>query len=188
MPMLNLHNNLTRNTELFCPLEENKVKMYTCGPSTYQRPHIGNYRTFLFEDILQRYLEYSHYKVLRLITLTNIEDKAITQAEKEGVTVEQLTSRNEAILFEDFERLRIKRPDYSVRASTIVDQAVKLIKDLLDKGIAYKYLYQGRENIYYDPVKFPGFGKLAHLNMKNWPKHKRDVPFGHLSRHAMEQR
>jgi cysteinyl-tRNA synthetase len=171
--MLNLHNNLTRINELFCPLEDKKVKMYTCGPSTYQRPHIGNYRTFLFEDILHRYLEYSHYEVSRLMTLTNIEDKAITQSEKEGVTVEQLTSRNEAILFEDFERLRIMRPDYTVRASTIVDQAVKLIKDLIDKGIAYKYVFQGRENIYYDPLKFPGFGKLAHLNMKYWPKHKR---------------
>jgi cysteinyl-tRNA synthetase len=107
------------------------------------------------------------------MTLTNIEDKAITQAEKEGVSVEQLTSRNEAILFEDFERLRIKRPEYTVPASTIVDQAVKLIKDLIDKGIAYKYVHQDRENVYYDPLKFPGFGKLAHLKMKNWPKHKR---------------
>jgi len=173
MPMLKLYNNLTCKSEPFCPVEDDKVKIYTCGPSVYQRPHIGNYRTFLFEDILQRYVEYQGFKVSRLITLTNIEDKAITQAEKEGVTVEQLTSCNEAIFFEDFERLRIKRPDYSVRASTIVDQAVKLIKDLLNKGIAYRHAHEGRANIYYDPLKFPGFGKLAHLNMKEWPKRKR---------------
>ncbi len=147
--------------------------MYTCGPSTYQRAHIGNYRTFLFEDVLQRYLEFLRYKVTRLITLTDIEDKAIAQAEKEGVTVEELTNRNEAEFFRDFGKLHIKRPDHTVRASTIVDQAVDLIEALRAKGVAYKYRYHGSENFYYDPAKFAGFGKLAHLDMKKWPKRKR---------------
>ncbi len=147
--------------------------MYTCGPSTYQRPHVGNYRTFLFEDVLQRYLEYLGYKVQRLITLTDIEDKAIAEAQKEGATVEAITSRNEAIFLADFEKLRIKRPDFTVRASTIVDQAVKLTQALVEKGIAYKYFHAGRENVYYDPLKFKDFGKLAHINMHNWPKKKR---------------
>ncbi len=88
--------------------------MYTCGPSTYQRAHIGNYRTFLFEDILQRYMEYLGYKVTRLITLTDVEDKAIAQAKKENLTVAQLTAKNEAIFFQDFKLLKIKTPDYSV--------------------------------------------------------------------------
>jgi cysteinyl-tRNA synthetase len=94
-----------------------EVKMYTCGPSTYQPAHIGNYRTFLYEDILQRYLEYLGYKVTRLMTLTDVEDKAIFQAKKEHLTIEQLTQKNEAALFKDFELLHIKKPDYSVRAS-----------------------------------------------------------------------
>jgi cysteinyl-tRNA synthetase len=76
-------------------MEDMRVKMYTCGPSTYQRPHIGNYRTFLFEDVLQRYLECLGYSVARLITLTDVEDKAIAQAEKENVSLEELTRRNE---------------------------------------------------------------------------------------------
>jgi cysteinyl-tRNA synthetase len=154
-------------------MDDMKVKMYTCGPSTYQRPHIGNYRTFLFEDILQRYLEYLGYKVTRLITLTNIEDKAIDRAETAGVSVEELTNRNEKIFFQEFEQLHIKRPDFTVRASSIVDQAVKLIKALMAKGIAYKFTYEGGENVYFDPLKFGGFGKLAHLDMKKWPKKKR---------------
>ena len=108
--------------------------MYTCGPSTYQPAHIGNYRTFLFEDILQRYLEYLGYKVKRLMTLTDVEDKAIAQAKKENLTVEELTRKNEAIFFKDFELLKIKKPDYPVRASTAVDQAVDLISKLLEKG------------------------------------------------------
>jgi cysteinyl-tRNA synthetase len=79
-----------------------QVKMYTCGPSTYQPAHIGNYRTFLYEDVLQRYLEYLGYEVTRLITLTDVEDKAIAEAKKERLSVEELTQRNEANFFRDF--------------------------------------------------------------------------------------
>jgi len=109
--MLNLFNTLTCKTEKFQPAEDNQVKIYTCGPSTYQPAHIGNYRTFLFEDILQRYLEYIGYKVTRLMTLTDVEDKAIEQAKKEKLTVEELTRKNETIFFKDFEVLGIKKPD-----------------------------------------------------------------------------
>ncbi len=171
--MLNLYNTLTRKTEPFQPKEDKKVKMYTCGPSTYQPAHIGNYRTFLFEDIFQRYLEYLGYKVTRLITLTDVEDKAIEQAKKEGITVEELSSKNEKIFFADFKLLRIKAPDFSVRASTAVDQAATLISKLVDSGVAYFYRYKGKENAYFDPLKFKGFGKLAHLDMTKWPKKKR---------------
>lgn len=149
------------------------VKMYTCGPSTYQRPHIGNYRTFLFEDIVQRFLEYSGYRVIRLITLTDIEDKAIAEAAKEQVSVEELTRRNEDLFFRDFELLRIKRPTYTVRASTIVNQATKLIETLKRKGYAYMYNNKGEENAYFDPLKFDDFGKLAKIDMSKWPRKKR---------------
>ncbi len=164
---------MTRKTEPFKPLENGNVKMYTCGPSTYQPAHIGNYRTFLFEDILQRYLEYLGYKVTRLITLTDVEDKAIAQAKKENLTVEELTQRNEKKFFQDFELLKIKKPDYTVRASTVVNQAALLIKTLMKKGYAYRHTQEAAENIYFDPLKFKGFGKLAHLNMKQWPRKKR---------------
>ena len=171
--MLNIYNTLTRKTEPFQPAEEMQVKMYTCGPSTYQPAHIGNYRTFLFEDILQRYFEYLGYKVTRLMTFTDVEDKAIEQAKKEKLTVEELTQKNEAVFFKDFEILKIKKPDYPVRASTAVDQAVNLISKLLENGIAYTFTYEGAKNVYFDPLKFKGFGKLAHLDMNKWPKKKR---------------
>ena len=171
--MLRLFNTLTRRQELFKPREDLKVKMYTCGPSTYQRAHIGNYRTFLYEDVLQRYLEYSGYKVKRLITLTDVEDKAIAQAKKENRTVAELTTQNEEEFFRDFELLKIKVPDYTVSASTVVDQAVNLIKTLVAKGLAYWHTHEGAENAYFDPLKFRGFGKLAHLDMSRWPRKKR---------------
>ncbi len=171
--MLDLYNSLTQKIESFKPMEDIQVKMYTCGPSTYQRAHIGNYRTFLFEDVVQRYLEYLGYNVKRLMTLTDVEDKAIAQAKKENLTIEELTKKNEAVFFQDFKLLKIKTPDYAVRASSAVDQAAKLIAQLLEKAYAYWYTYKGAKNIYFDPLKFKGFGKLAHLDLTKWPKKKR---------------
>jgi len=171
--MLNLYNTQSRKIEAFQPAENMQVKMYTCGPSTYQQAHIGNYRTFLFEDILQRYLEFLGYKIMRLITLTDVEDKAITQAKKENLTIDELTKKNELVFFENFKLLKIKTPDYAVRASSAVDQASKLIAQLLKKGYAYWYTYKNRKNVYFDPLRFSDFGKLAHLDMSKWPKTKR---------------
>jgi cysteinyl-tRNA synthetase len=171
--LLCLYNTLTRKADLFKPLEDMLVKMYTCGPSTYQRAHIGNYRTFLYEDILQRYLEYLGYTVTRLITLTDVEDKAISEAKKEWLSVAELTQRNEAKFFRDFELLKIKVPDHTVRASNVVNQSVALIKTLMKKGYAYRYQHEDVENVYFDPLKFGGFGKLAHLDMSKWPRKKR---------------
>jgi cysteinyl-tRNA synthetase len=171
--VFNLYNSLTQKTEPFTPAQDMQVKMYTCGPSTYQPAHIGNYRTFLFEDILQRYMEYLGYDVKRLMTLTDVEDKAIAQSKKENLTVEELTQKNEAVFFKDFELMKIKKPDYPVRASAAVDQAVNLISKLVDSGYAYFYTYEGVKNIYFDPLKFKGFGKLAHLDMSKWSKKKR---------------
>ena len=171
--MLKLYNSLNRKIEPFKPLEGKEVKMYTCGPSTYQRAHIGNYRTFLFEDILQRYLEFLGYNVKRLMTLTDVEDKAIAQTKKDNITVEELTQKNEAVFFKDFEILKIKKPDLAVRASTAIDQATKLIAQLVEKGTAYWYIYNGAKNVYFAPLKFKDFGKLAHLDMRKWPKKKR---------------
>jgi len=171
--MLNIYNSLTRKIELFQPDEDMQVKMYTCGPSTYQPPHIGNYRTFLFEDIFQRYLEHLGYKVKRLITLTDLEDKAIAQAKKENLTVEKVTRKNEAIFFQGFKLLRIKTPDFPVRASSAVDQAASLIARLAEKNYVYWDEYNGAKNAYFEPIKFKGFGKLAHLDMSKWPTKKR---------------
>jgi cysteinyl-tRNA synthetase len=107
------------------------------------------------------------------MTLTDVEDKAIAQAKKENLTVEELTRKNEAIFFKDFEVLKIKKPDYPVRASASVDQAENLILKLLENGTAYFYTHNGDKNVYFDPLKFIGFGKLAHLDMSKWPKKKR---------------
>ena len=171
--MLKLYNTLTRKLEIFKPLEEGKVKMITCGPSIYQLPHIGNYRTFVFEDILQRYLEYLGYKVERVLNITDVEDKALAEAEKQNINLKDLTDRNIETFISELKHMNVKIPDYLPRSSTSVDQAVHLIEILLEKGYAYRYTHKGRKNIYYDPLKFDGFGKLFGLDMSKWPKKKR---------------
>jgi cysteinyl-tRNA synthetase len=162
---LHLYNTMTRSNELFRPLEDGRVKMFTCGPSIYQRPHIGNYRTFLFEDILQRYLEYGGYRVDRVINFTDVEDKAIAEASKEGKTLEEITHRAGEGFFEDAALLRIKLPDFIPRSSTTVEEAVRLIKMLLDTG----YAYWDKGDVFFAPLKFKGFGKLFRLDMSRWP-------------------
>jgi len=147
--------------------------MITCGPSIYQLPHIGNYRTFVFEDILQRYLEYLSYRVERVLNITDVEDKALAEAEKQNLNLKELTNSNIETFISELKQLKVKIPDYLPRSSTTVDQAVNLITILLEKDYAYWHTHKGRKNIYYDPLKFDGFGKLFGLDMTKWPKKKR---------------
>jgi len=146
--MLRLFNTFGRKIETFQPVREELVSVFTCGPSVYQRSHIGNFRTFLFEDILVRYLEYLGYQVKRGMNFTDIEDKAIQEAAKQGVSVKQLTDRNIEGFFEEMKGLRMKTPDFLPRASEAIDRAVEIIEQLLDLKIAY--WHQG--NCYFDPL------------------------------------
>jgi cysteinyl-tRNA synthetase len=167
--VLKLFNSLGKGIELFRPVDEKVVNIFTCGPSIYQRAHIGNFRTFLFEDVLVRYMEYSGYAVKRGMNFTDIEDKAITEAEKRKVTVKQLTQQNIEEFMGEMNLLRMKIPDYLPRASEAVEGAVEIIERLLDRKIAY---WHGG-NVYFNPLKFPGFGELYGLDMTKWPVKKR---------------
>ena len=143
--------------------------MFTCGPSVYQKAHIGNFKTFLFEDILARYLEYSGYRVRRGMNFTDIEDKSIKEAEKKKTTVDHIATRNIHEFLREMDLLRMKKPDYLPRASECVYEAVDIIECLLDRQIAYWH----KGNVYFDPLKYPGFGRLYGLDMSKWPKKKR---------------
>lgn len=163
-----LRNTLTDRKEIFKPRQGRQVKLFTCGPSIYNWPHIGNYRTFLYEDVLQRYLEYLGYRVERLINFTDVEDKAIAEARERGISLEELTEPVARSFRQDCRTLGIKLPETIPRSSTSVDQAVALIRKLLDRRYAY---WHGRD-VFYDPLKFKGFGKLYGLDMSRWPKKK----------------
>ena len=168
--MLRLFNTLSRQTEDFRPVRKDVTTIFTCGPSIYQRAHIGNFRTFLCEDILVRYLEYRGHSVRRGMNFTDIEDKAIKEAVARGTTVSELTDANIREFMEEMGRLRIKTPDFLPRASETVDETVIIIERLLNRGIAY---WHGG-NVYFDPLKYPDFGRLYGLDMTRWPaKRKR---------------
>ncbi len=167
--MLRLFNTLGRRMEDFRPLNSRLVTVFTCGPSVYQRSHIGNFRTFLFEDVLVRYLRYSGYNVLRGMNITDMEDKAIEEARRRRISLTELTERNIREFVRDMKLLGMKIPDYLPKASDYVGESAAIIEELIRKGIAYRH----KRDVYFDPLKFPGFGKLFGLDMSRWPKKKR---------------
>ncbi|MDL5501783.1 MAG: class I tRNA ligase family protein, partial [Candidatus Methanoperedens sp.] len=155
--MLELFNSLTRKKEKFEP-SENMVGVYTCGPSVYQYAHIGNFRTFVFEDVLVRYLKYKGYAVKRVMNLTDIEDKAIATAKKEGKNLSELTEYYSKIFFEDMETLGLLPADVFPRATEHVPEIIDIIKKIMQNG----YAYTGRDgSVYYDVSKFKDYGKLS---------------------------
>ena len=165
---IKFYNSLSKKIDTLNFKENTEVKMFTCGPSIYRKPHIGNYRTFLFEDILQRYLEYSGYKVKRLMNFTDIEDKAIEEARLKGITVKELTQEIAILFLEDLKLLNIKVPTFIVRSTEAIEEIICIISKLLEKEHAYYY----KGDIYFDPTKFKGFGKLYGIDMTKWPKKK----------------
>ncbi len=166
--VLNLMNTLNDRKEPFRPLECGKVKMFTCGPSTYQRAHIGNFRTFLYEDILQRYLEFLGYEAERVLVFTDVEDKAMEEAEKKGVSLWELTGGISERFHNNAKTLHIAEPSVNPRASETVDKCVEITKQLIDDGYAY---WHGGD-VFFDPLKFDDFGKLYGLDMSRWPDKK----------------
>lgn len=169
--MLKLFNTLTRKKEKFQSIGD-IVGIYTCGPSVYQYAHIGNFRTFIVEDVLVRYLRFKGYKVKRVMNLTDIEDKAVSTAEKEGETLKELTEYYSKVFFEDMKTLALLPADVFPKATEHVPEMVEIIKKIMENGFAYK----GKDaSIYYDVSKFRDFGKLSHLKLKRGKKKiKRD--------------
>ncbi len=163
-----LNNTLTKRKELFRSRRPGIVNIFTCGPSIYRRPHIGNYRTFIYEDILVKYLEYLGFTVNRVINFTDIEDKTISTASEEGVDVSQLTQSVEDTIFQEIDKLAIRFPKEIQRSSTSIETAVEIIDQLLANGHAY--WHDG--NVYFDPLTYDDFGAVYGLDMSRWPKKK----------------
>ena len=168
MGSLMLYNSMTNRKETFAPRRRGKVRLFTCGPSVYRRQHVGNYRTYLFEDVLQRYLVYRGLTVERVINFTDVEDKAIAEARDTGVSVKELRRPVEEAFFAECALLGILLPDAIPRASTSVEAAVDLIKRLIERGHAY--WHEGE--VFFDPLTYDGFGRLFGLDMDQWPDKK----------------
>ena len=151
-PIIRFFNTLTRKKEVFNPLETGKVKMYTCGPTVYDYAHIGNFRAFLFEDLLKRWLVYRGFKVTHVMNLTDVDDRTIKGTQKQGVPLKQFTDFYIKVFFEDIKALNIQPADVYPRATAHIPEMVSLIKTLLAKA----YAYRGEDgSIYFDISKFP---------------------------------
>jgi cysteinyl-tRNA synthetase len=153
---------MTRQKEDFHPIEPGKVNMYTCGPTVYNYPHIGNYRAYIFEDLLRRYLKYRHYQVTQVMNLTDVEDKIIRDSQHTGLTLDAFTQQYKKAFFEDLKTLNIEAAEVYPEATTHIPEMVQMIQILIDRG----YAYEVDGSVYYRIDRFPGYGKLAHFNPK----------------------
>jgi cysteinyl-tRNA synthetase len=157
-----LFNTLTRKKEHLQPIETGKIKMYTCGPTVYDYAHIGNFRAFVFEDLLKRWLKHIGYKVLHVMNLTDVDDKTIKGSQAKGIPLREYTDFYVKAFFEDIAKLNIQPADQYPRATDTIPEMVAIIKTLLEKGVAYR----GEDgSIYYAVSKFPEYGKLSHLKV-----------------------
>src|SRR5881398_1117000 len=160
---LALYNTLTRRVEPFAPLAPPRVTLYTCGPTVWNYAHIGNFRTFLFEDLLRRYLAYSGYDVFHIMNLTDVDDRTIKAAAAAGKRLEAHTAPFVQAFFEDRDYLRITPAHVYPRATQSVPAMVRLVERLLERGVAYK----GEDgSIYFAIAKFPTYGRLSRLDTR----------------------
>jgi cysteinyl-tRNA synthetase len=157
--MLRLYNTLTRSKEEFEPVHAGEVRIYTCGPTVYDYAHIGNFRAFVFEDILRRYLMYKGYRVIQVMNLTDVDDKTIRGARQANVSLREYVDYYKKAFFEDLDTLHIQRAEYYPAATDHIPEMVALIKRLLERGAAYR----AGDSIYFKVEAFPEYGKLAHL-------------------------
>ncbi len=154
---LMFHNTLSRRLERFEPLEEGHVRMYTCGPTVYNFVHIGNLRTFLFEDVLRRTLRLFGHRVTQVMNLTDVDDKTIRGALETGVSLREYTDRYAEAFFEDLDTLRMERAEHYPRATDHIPQMVELVRRLEARG----HTYRSGDSIYYRISTFPEYGKLS---------------------------
>ena len=170
---IKLFNTTTRGKQEFVPLEPGKARMYCCGPTVYNFAHIGNLRTYIFEDVLRRVLAFNGYQVEHVMNITDVghmttdadagEDKMQVAAQRENRSPFDIARTYEEAFFRDTERLNIQRPEVAPRATEHIVEMIALIQRLEANG----YTYQTTEGVYFDTAKFPDYGKFARLQLTN---------------------
>jgi cysteinyl-tRNA synthetase len=158
-----LYNTLTRQVESFAPADGSTVRMYTCGPTVYNPAHLGNFRTFLFEDLMRRALALRGWAVHQVMNLTDVDDKIIKRAHEQGRSITEVTEPVIEIFHRDREYLRIQRAEAYPRATEFIPQMIALVERLMERGVAY----QAEDgSVYFAIARFPGYGKLSRLDTR----------------------
>ncbi len=158
---IRFHDTLTNRLEPLQPLHQGEVRIYTCGPTVYDFAHIGNFRTFVFQDILRRYLHSAGYRILQVMNLTDVDDRIIANAAAAKLTLREYTEKYINAFLEDMRSLNLEMPEELVRATDHIDDMVALIERLQKKG----FTYASDGSIYYRIAKFPAYGKLSKIDV-----------------------
>jgi cysteinyl-tRNA synthetase len=159
---LQFFNSLKREKEIFQPIEKGKVGLYTCGPTVYDYAHIGNFRTFMFEDLLKRWLLHSSYDVKHVMNITDVDDKTIKKAKQMKVSLSGITDKYTQYFMEDLRWLKMIPADIYPTATESVPKMISMIERLLEKGFAYS---EDDGSVYFNISSFPNYGKLTQINI-----------------------
>lgn len=160
---MKFYNTLTNRVDEFNEIEKGKIGLYTCGPTVYDYAHIGNFRSYIFEDLVKRYFLYRGYKVLHVMNITDIDDKTIKRANEEGVQLNDVTDKYIKAFMEDIDTLNIDKADHYPRATDHVKEMLEIIDKLMEKGFAYSK----DDSIYFSIEKFQDYGRLANISREN---------------------
>ncbi len=158
---MKIYNTLSRRLEKFEPIEDGHVRMYTCGPTVYDYAHIGNFRAYMFEDILRRTLKFNGYKVTQVMNLTDVDDKTIRGAEAAGLSLASYTKKYKDAFFEDLKELGIAAAEHYPAATDHIPGMIDIIQKLMERGYAYQ---SDDGSIYFSIAKFADYGKLARID------------------------
>ena len=171
---LSIYNSFTRKKDQFVPIQENRVGMYVCGPTVYGPPHVGHARSYVNFDVVRRYFEYKGYKVKYVQNITDVghlvgdsddgQDKIVAQATKENVDPFELAYKYESIYFEFMDKLNVKRPSISARATGFIPEMIEMVSEIIKKGFAY---VTKEGNVYFSVRKYNEYGKLSGRKIEN---------------------
>ncbi len=159
---MKIHNTMSQQLEELVPLEGNRIRLYTCGPTVYNYAHIGNFRAYIFEDVLRRSIKYFGYEVIQVMNLTDVDDKTIAGAIKAGVSLDAFTKTFKTAFFEDLKILSVEPAEQYPAATDHIPEMIAIIQKLMAKGHAYQ---SEDGSVYFSVSSFPAYGKLAHLDM-----------------------
>ncbi len=159
---IKFYNTLTRKLDEFKPVEKNTVKIYSCGPTVYDYAHIGNFRSYMFCDLLKRFLKYEGYKVIHVMNITDVDDKTIKMSQEKNLSLQEYTEKYIKVFFEDSKVLGIEKMEDYPRATEHIDDMIKLIKKLDEKG----YVYTSEGSVYFNISKFKNYGQLSRIDLK----------------------
>ncbi len=165
---ITLFNTLTHKNEVFVPQNKDEVTIYHCGPTVYNTPHIGNYRTFILDDLIRRIFEYNDFKVNQAMNITDVDDKTIKGSVEAKLPLKEFTQKYEKLFLDEIESLNIKKPNHLIRATDHIKEMIDMISILLEK----EYAYIAKDGVYLAINKVQNYGKLADLDLSKTSKER----------------